>query len=141
VEAYENDDETYVTLVDGAVNVQNNTGQVLARLNPGQRVVYGKNSGSLMLDEIEPDYYAMWKNGVYNYTNESLGEIAEKLERMYNVTIVFDDMATKKVKYTGSILKSKPIDQILDVFKYTSSVDYSIEVRNNKPNLIKIKRN
>ena len=140
VEAYKNADQINVTLVDGAVNVQNNSGQVLAKLNPNQRMIYRKKTGSLTLDEMKPDYYSLWKNGVYNYVDESLSEIAEKLERMYNVKIVFDDKTVRQVKYTGSILKNKPIDQILDVFKYTASIDYSIEVRDNRPNLIHLKK-
>ncbi|MCT4601602.1 MAG: FecR family protein [Marinifilum sp.] len=140
MEAFSNTKNVNVTLVEGEVNIKNHNGQMLVKLIPNQRVSYNIQSGLFNINSIDSSFYSSWKNGIYNYKDETLADIALKLERLYNVEIVFDDVSIKNIKYTGTILRNKPISQILDVFKFTSEIDYSIEVRILKPNIIHFKK-
>lgn len=140
VEAFSNTENVKVTLIEGKVNIQNISGKVLAGLEPNQRASYNEKTGSVDIDQVDSDFYSSWKKGVYRYKDEKLVDITQRLERLYNVEVVFDDnIAIKNIKYSGTILRNKPIEQILDVFKFTSAIDYHIEMNSLGPNVVHLK--
>jgi len=59
---------------------------------------------------------------------ETLKEFAIILERKYDVTIHFDDSTLRDIRYTG-IIENETIEQILELIKISSNVDYRIEGR------------
>lgn len=85
---------------------------------------------------MKVELYSSWKEGVITFRNESLDEIAAMMERWYNVEIVIENPELAKEKYNGALMKNKPVDQILEVLKVTSSLDYKIEPRTDKRTLI-----
>ena len=70
------------------------------------------------------------------FRNEKLKDIARKIERWYNVQIVISNPKLGDELYMGTIMKNKPIDQLLEVFKLTSSLNYRIVPRADKSTLI-----
>jgi ferric-dicitrate binding protein FerR (iron transport regulator) len=70
------------------------------------------------------------------FRNEKLRDIARKIERWYNVQIVIANPKLADELYMGTIMKNKPIDQLLEVFKLTSSLNYRIVPRADKSTLI-----
>ena len=79
------------------------------------------------------------ERGIITFRNNRLEDLAKMLERTYNVRIVFTDEKTKEMKYSGTMLRYKPIDQILDILEMTSEARFEIETRTNEPNLITVK--
>ena len=140
VEAFERSKHVNVTLVEGNVNIQDKEGRVLTNLNPNQRASYNISAKSLDLKKVNANFYSLWKQGIYSMHNETLGNIALRLERLYDVKFIFDNEEVKEIKFSGAILKNKPIEQILNVFKYTSDIDYQIVLHNDKPNEIYLKK-
>jgi hypothetical protein len=74
--------------------------------------------------------------GLITFRNEKLKDIARKIERWYNVKIVINNGRVGEQAYFGTIMKNKPVDQILEVLKLTSSLKYKIMTRPDKPTLI-----
>jgi len=70
------------------------------------------------------------------FKNEKLKDIARKIERWYNVRIEIKNPKLGEQAYYGTIMKNKPIDQILEVLRLTSSLKYKIVNEPNKPALI-----
>ncbi|MCL3779281.1 DUF4974 domain-containing protein [Prolixibacteraceae bacterium JC049] len=140
VEAIEGESEVNVTLVKGKVNLRSNKGRLLTHLEPGQLASMNKKKKQLNIDMVNTQFYTSWTKGVLLFKNEELRTIAKKLERWYNITIQFEEEGVKALQFSGTILKNKPIDQILDILKYTSNIDYSIEMKNDKPNVVRLKR-
>ncbi|TLX70595.1 DUF4974 domain-containing protein [Labilibacter sediminis] len=140
VEAFDGAKYVNVTLVEGNVNIQNKEGRVLTNLNPSQKASYNISAKSLDVKKVDTNYYSLWKQGIHIMDDETLADIALRLERLYDVKIIFDNERVKEIKFSGSILKNKPIEQILDVFKYTSGIDYQIVLHNDKPNEIYLKK-
>ncbi|WP_321996581.1 FecR domain-containing protein [Draconibacterium orientale] len=139
VEAFDESDNVNVTLVDGKVNLQNSNGIFLTELVPGEKALLDLVNQKITISEVKTDYYTSWKDGYLLFKNERLGDIAGKFERWFNVQVKFESEQIKDLKFTGTILKNKPIDQILDILKYTSDIDYRIEMKNNKPSIIYLK--
>ena len=139
VEAFEESDEVNVTLVEGKVNLKDSQGKIIAGLMPGQAAFFDLTANKVSVSQVETDYYTSWINGSLLFKDEKLEDIARKFERWFNIEIHFESDKMKEVKFTGSVLKNKPIDQILDILKYTSDITYSIEMKNNQPSKIYLK--
>jgi ferric-dicitrate binding protein FerR (iron transport regulator) len=140
VEAYPGSEFTNVTLVEGKVNIEDRQGRLLATLSPSENASYDANNRKIELSKVSTDLYTSWREGTILFKDEKLTAIAKKIERWYNVEIVFDDEPVRDLRFTGSILKNKPVDQIMQILKYTSGVDYTIDIREKQPNIIHLKK-
>jgi ferric-dicitrate binding protein FerR (iron transport regulator) len=136
IQAYPNDEEINTTLVEGSLGIVNPAGEELTRLVPGENAQYLKAENRINLSEVNTSVFTSWQQGLVVFRDESLNDIALKIERWYNVEIIFENPELKNDVYNGTILKNKPIDQILEVFKLTSSLEYKIEYRTDKPTII-----
>ncbi len=136
VRAYPEDEEINATLVNGSVSVIDNQGNELTKLVPGENAKYSNSSRKILVSQVDTDFYTSWKDGMVTFRNESLGQIALKIERWYNVKIIIENEKLANELYNGTIMKNKPIDQILEVFRVTSSLKYQIIPRTDKPTLI-----
>jgi ferric-dicitrate binding protein FerR (iron transport regulator) len=137
VEAYnDNLHEVNTTLVSGKVEIEDINNRKIGELIPGQIARYKKDEGTLNIDKIDTSFYTSWKNGFIMFNNTPLEEISQKMERWYNVKFVFGNPQIKSLRYSGTILRGKPIDQILEIMKITADIQYKITVKNNSPNII-----
>lgn len=139
VEAYKNSEMTRATLVTGKIGVKNRVGSVQAILSPGYCATYNSSINKLTKKKVDISMYTSWRNGIVVFKNETIRNIAKKMEVWYNVKIVFANKEYKKRRFSGAILKNKPVDQILEILKLTTGIKYRIEVRQNKPSLVYIK--
>ncbi|WP_372775353.1 FecR family protein [Mangrovibacterium sp.] len=136
IQAYELDIEVNTTLVEGSLAVIGKSGKEITRLVPGENANYAKNSQELQIKNVKLDIYTSWKDGLISFRNEKLQDIAKKMERWYNVEIQIKNQKLADETYFGTIMKNKPIDQILEVFSMTSSLKYRIIPRPGEPTLI-----
>lgn len=136
VQAYPDDSEVNTTLVEGSLGIIGKTGNELARLVPGENANFKSENKKLVVSTVDLDLYTSWKDGLVTFRNEKLKDIATKIERWYNVEIVINNPKLADELYMGTIMKNKPIDQLLEVFKLTSSLNYRIVPRTDKPTLI-----
>lgn len=136
VQAYPDDNEVNTTLVEGSLGVVGKTGSEMARLVPGENANFKEENKSLVVTNVDLELYTSWKDGMVTFRNEKLKDIARKIERWYNVQIVINNPKLADELYMGTIMKNKPIDQLLEVFKLTSSLNYRIVPRADKSTLI-----
>ena len=139
VDSYTENDKTNVTLVEGKVAIQNKSGNTVAELLPNTNAEYSRSAGILNLKKVNVEFYTSWTTGTMVFRQESLAEIAKKLEKWYSVEIVFDQEDIKGIAFSGSILKNKPIDQILEILTFISRIGYQMESRTNQPSIIHLK--
>jgi ferric-dicitrate binding protein FerR (iron transport regulator) len=140
VQAYDSDNEVNVTLVEGKVTLQNTNGKFVSELSPGENARFDLTKRTISLSKANTEFYTSWKDGYLVFNDETLENIVRKFERWYNITVIFDTEKIKQLEFTGTILKNKPIDQIFNILKYTAGIDYSIEINNNKPSIIHLKK-
>lgn len=136
IQAYPEDKKINTTLVEGSLGLIGKNGKELLRLTPGENATYTEAPNSLQVSKVNLDLYTSWKDGLVTFRNEKLKDVAKKIERWYNVEIVIKNERIGEEVYLGTILKNKPIDQILEVFALTSSLKYRIVPRANQPTLI-----
>ena len=135
--AYESDQKTTVTLIEGKVELYCH-GEVPKTLilEPGQQAVFWKNNHEIATHSVDPDLYIAWKDGYYKFVNTSFGEIAERMEKMYHVKIVFADESLSQIPYSGTFIREQSLKEVLDMMHDVKPFEYSI-----KDNLVTIRKN
>ena len=76
-----------------------------------------------------------WKNKMFCFESERLESIMLKLERWYNVDIIFKDPELKDFKFSGNLNRYDNIDKILNFFEEVFDVKFVME-----ENTIKVMR-
>jgi len=136
IQAYPEEKEINTTLVEGSLGINGKKGDELTRLVPGENASFNKGTQKIEVRKVNTNVYTSWKNGSVTFRNEKLKDIARKIERWYNVEIVIRNPHLGDEIYQGTILKNKPVDQILAVFALTSSLKYKIVPRSNERTII-----
>ena len=140
VDAYDDKSEgVNTTLISGKVQIESLNDKKLAELTPGMMASFDKTKNALSLSNVNINLYTSWKKGLLTFSDVQLEVITNKMERWYNVEIVYLNPKLKNLRYSGAILKNKPIDQILEVMKVTANIQYKIDFRSNKPSIIYLK--
>jgi ferric-dicitrate binding protein FerR (iron transport regulator) len=139
VDAYTSDREMNITLVSGIVQLSNSDGRFLSAMKAGENARIDMVANKLYISEVNTDYYVSWQKGIIMFSNKRLGDIALDMERWYNVSIIFSDPEMEDIRYSGAILKNKPVDQVLEILRLTSNFDYDISIKENKASIITIK--
>jgi ferric-dicitrate binding protein FerR (iron transport regulator) len=139
VDAYTEGNQVDVTLVEGHVDLYSAKGKAIASLEPGENISVDLTSDNIEITQVDTRFYTSWQQGLITFSNRRLEDIALDLERWYSVEIEFMSDSCKEIRYSGTILKSKPVDQVLQILQLTTDFEFDIEVINNKLSRIIIK--
>lgn len=122
-------------LVKGKVSLE--TGEQSVTLMPGELGSYAELQGGLSKIEADLKRYTAWKDGEIYFDNNTLAEIAFRLEREYNLHFNFGDAALKNLHFTVDMPKTNDdIQKVLNNIKLsTNQVDFII-----KGNVVEVKR-
>jgi len=145
VKAYPEENVVEATLVEGLINVGlvDKSKERLA-LKPNEQLFYYKSgqgnnqSDRLLVSKgIGTSSVTSWMKGQLEINGETLKSIAVKLSRQYDVKIQFEDANIEDLRFTG-VFNNETIEQILEVIKISSPVNYRIHDReiwlSRKPN-------
>ncbi len=128
VKAYAEENTVSTTLVEGSVKISGKDQQT--NLKPDQKLVFDKGNKKMIVQELTdtaPD--TEWKDGRFVFRNESLAELVPKLERWFDVDIVFADEQVKYRRFTGILQR----ESILEAISYFDNSRFVIcRVQDNK---------
>jgi len=134
VKAYPDEKAVVTTLVEGSVTVEiKNKLSNKTLLRPDEQAIYFKPTSQcsenfLVTKGIDPSLFTIWINDQIQIKGKTLEDFAVMLERKYDVTVHFDDNALRDIRFTG-IIENETIEQILELIKISSNVDYRIDGR------------
>ncbi len=137
VSAYPDDDYIETYLISGNVHFQirkNNYSKkfISYNLNPGYSLNYNKNSGKLIKKRITSTFYNYWMNGIYEFNDESLESLANKIYRIYNTKIIFENDFLKHKTYTGTLSVDDNIFTFIEAIKRTTVEPIEYRYEKNK---------
>jgi len=125
VKAYPDENTISTTLIEGSIDVSGNFGNAL--LKPEQKLQFDKGSRKMSIETLsDTSPETEWKDGRLVFRNESIGELAPKLERWFDVDIVFADEQVKQRRFTG-ILKRESILEVVSYFDFSKLVECKIQ--------------
>ncbi|UKM64502.1 DUF4974 domain-containing protein [Flavobacteriaceae bacterium GSB9] len=125
--SYPEDVETDVVLIEGSVNLFAITDKSKSKiLKPGFKGSYNKmQMGDISTKPVITSIYTSWIDGELAFRDITFGNILKKLERHYNVKIKNNNTELSDEKFNASF-RNEPIEKILEYFKITYNIDYSI---------------
>ena len=115
LKAYPDEHQTTATLQEGKIEVQTAKNQK-QQMVPNEQLVYNSETSILKVAKINPEDIPDWKNGNLLFSEATLGEILQTLERRFNISFDTDksiDLSTER--YTIKFEREETPAQILQV--------------------------
>jgi len=129
VEAYTNNTSFTIALVDGSVQLQQNTSNgviELMEMKPNQVAFYNQSRNKLSWKtEDDLNKYTAWTDGKIIFSNDPVNTVIQKLENWYNVDIELADKKLEKYRFTGTFI-DEPLEQVLSILNLTSQMEYNV---------------
>jgi ferric-dicitrate binding protein FerR (iron transport regulator) len=127
--SYKNENISYVTLVEGSVNINSLSGEKITTIKPSQQITIPENLKDTKVNSVNASFYYSWTEGKIVFEEERLEDVAARLERWYNVEIRLEGQGTADLRFSGTVLKNKPLNQIVKAFDLLLPV--SVNYQNN----------
>jgi ferric-dicitrate binding protein FerR (iron transport regulator) len=125
LKAYPDENTISATLAEGSIQIKSEIQQAI--MIPNQKIVYNRTEKEMKLYTLhDVTSETEWKEGRLLFRNESLEELELKLERWFDVDIVFADNEVKKRCFTG-ILERESILEAITYFNFSNHVGYKIK--------------
>ncbi|MTK54623.1 FecR domain-containing protein [Paludibacter sp.] len=127
VRSYREDAKVNVTLMEGSVRLTDSqeVPSDLCTLKPDQQASLNKQSGKLVVKQVDASNANEWMRGNLLFDDEELDQIAHCIEREYNVTVKFKDEAIKHLRFYGKFKKTQPLDDILNIVVSKQNFHYT----------------
>lgn len=137
VVAYPEDESIKAELISGKIQFDIHIGDTGDQyrsymVKPSHSLVYDKTSGKVYESIIPDGFYDYWKDGTYRFKNETFQSLAAKIERIYNVKIIFEDDGLKTSTFTGTLNIDDNIYTIMEVFKNASGKPFNYQYQRGK---------
>lgn len=126
ITAYPDEGREVTTLLQGAVAIeQASTGKELA-LTPGQQGCYDVTRQTLARQTVDVSYYTSWKDGVFAFYKQPLGQVMQTLGRWYLFEVHYADPSLSSILYTGKIARHASIQEVLHTFELMDELRFDI---------------
>lgn len=119
--------DTAVSLVDGKVQVK--VKDSAYSLQPGEQLYYDTKTARCYQREYDVEVVTGWASALLVFRNETFASAALKIEKMYDVKIIFSDPETANSRIFAKF-SNKPLTYVLDVIKASDNLDYTIKGKN-----------
>ena len=133
VQAFEGQD-IHVTVATGKVQVETKKDPESKDVDyvilvSNQQAVYNPQTG-LVTKTVDINQFLAWKNHTLYFDNNTLEEVATRLERWYNVSIEFENEKIKYCRINGQY-KDMNLNSVLKSIQYMYQIDYKFSNQNN----------
>ncbi|WP_319266978.1 FecR family protein [uncultured Draconibacterium sp.] len=122
---YPEDKMIETTLVEGKVKII--SGNFFKDLYPGEQATFYTETAEVLIGEKDFDIYTAWREGRYEFRNESVDKVFQIMERWWDVDIDYNKEAFKYEYISGVLRKHKPIKQHFEVINELVPIDYHID--------------
>ena len=119
--SYNDENRSYVTLLEGKVGVHVN-GQ-LHQIKPGEQLTQDEK-GKIQINQVDPLVYISWKDGLFEFNDMSLDDIALRLTKWFDVNFEFENKKVASQRFTGMVKKEQQIDYFLKILEKTTDLNF-----------------
>lgn len=138
ISSYAADGKVTTALLRGKVQVAYakkgffNNDTIQAVLNPGMIAALDKKNQTIktIAQNVEPLF--SWRKGYYEFSQEKLSMVLEKLTRYYNIDFVMNQEIKSKETYSGAIKLNDDIDKVVSTLEAITGLDLTYDVKSRK---------
>lgn len=110
------------SLLEGSVEVSNNSQTAKMLLKPGQQSVLAQNN--FRINSFDADLLLDWKRGDFLFKKDLLQNILKKLGDWYDVSFSLDDNNIAEQTFTGRLSRKSTLDECLFVLENSCEVKF-----------------
>ncbi len=120
------DDIAQATLVKGSVQVSSAACDGIDLL-PGQQASISHPNDQMRVKEVDVSLHTSWVEGVFVFKEMTLSDLARRMERWYDVDIVFASSDAENIRFTGAMEKYKTFNDIVWLLEKSANVSFNIK--------------
>jgi ferric-dicitrate binding protein FerR (iron transport regulator) len=124
INAYKDEGAIKTTLLEGRVKVMQGMQQQL--LMPGQQALV-KDQGIALVDKPDLDGVMAWKNGYFQFQNDSISSIMRQVARWYDVDITYKGNISQL--FIGKVPRNVNVSTLLKILESTGWAHFKINGR------------
>jgi len=140
IRAYESEQTISTTLVEGRIDLIQNSGEWFLTVKPGELVSYDKLNKNIMVNQQDPTIGTAWTEGKFVFIDQPLSEICKELENWYNIEIQITDPKLANTRYTSVVKRSTTVQMVLKILAVTDQISYEITEKKEGKDIIKIRK-
>lgn len=125
ISAYENDQSIHTTLIEGSIAVSNGAEDKI--LDPGMQSILYMDEAEIQVKNVDVNYVAAWKNGLFMFDKKPLGEMMKVLARWYNIEVEFENLEKRDLEFSGILKRGNEINVLLEKIEHTGLVKFSLQ--------------
>ena len=118
-----------LVLVEGSVGFTGRPGMEERMLAPSHMAVIDPATGEAGGSEVYTRQWVAWKDSELIFRDELLGSIIEKLERMYDVNVVYENDAAQSMRFNLNMPRYENITSLFYYLEKTSDVRFRLDGR------------
>lgn len=117
VNAYDDEPQSSITLVDGSLQVRGNTSgqQFLQPLKPGQQAILNTNQ-ELRVVQCNPQQVIAWTEGWFRFRKTPVPDLMRQISRWYNVEIIYKGQ-TPSLLLTGEAPRNISLSRLIELLQ------------------------
>ncbi len=124
------------TLVEGKVEFETGNGEKYM-LQPDQMIEFHTKKYTAQIKQVNTELYTAWKDGKIIFRDETLGEITNKLERIYHVKFIYKKPElANKYNFSGTFHPETSIGEVITMLKISIPMKVQRTERFPEPDLI-----
>lgn len=125
ISAYANE-EYQTTLVSGSVKVQTENGSNRI-LKPSEQACITPGSNQINVRNVDTAFYTSWIHGKINFKDQRLDDIMKTLARWYDMDVVYENEATKELRFGCYVNRYNEITPLVKLLEQTGRVTVTLE--------------
>lgn len=127
---YPEENENRISLVEGSLQIELSDSDVeTVILKPNEEACI--RNGRMEISPIQDADYFLWRDGIYSFTDEKLGEIFKKLELYYDIDIHVQNPSILEWEYTVKFRQRDGVDEILRLLQRIHKFSMTRDEENN----------
>lgn len=126
VNSYSDESIVKTTLLEGSIKVSSG-GQSLL-IKPGEQAMFQFANHHLAIQKVDAEEAIAWKNGYFQFNDESIKSIMRKISRWYDIEIEYQNGFVDQ-GFVGTISKYEDVTKVLKMLELTGTVNFKIQGR------------
>ena len=127
VNAYQNEPSIQTSLIEGHVNLFVNNSNEKYQLTPGKLIEYRKNTGKIIERSFKENETKSWTENELVFINDDFSKLKRKIERWYNMEVIYDSIAFANNKLTVTLNKGEQLSKLLEIIEVASDAECLIK--------------
>ena len=119
-----------IVLVEGSLGISSENTNDINMLSPGYKASIDKEIFKISKSKVNSKIYTSWVDGDVIFRNETFDQIVQKLQRLYNITIINNSKISNQLFNASINVEKEKIEDVLGYFNKIYNIDF--QIFNNK---------